>query len=169
MKESTFPPIRQEIVVEAPPERAFRIFTDGFDKWWPREHHIGKTEMARAVMEPGVGGRWYELSVDGSQCDWGKVLVWDPPRRLVLAWQLNGEWEYDPEFVTELELRFTAVGGGRTRVELEHRNIDKFGEKAATTRDALDSPAGWSGGLALFAAVAQSDTEDARDPSAKAV
>jgi len=147
-------PVRKEVVVEAPPERAFRVFTDKFDAWWPRDHHIGKVEMARAVLEPRAGGRWYEVGVDGSQCDWGKVLVWDPPKRLVMAWQLNHEWQYDPALVTELELRFTPVGPMQTRVELEHRNMERFGEHAAMMRDALGSAQGWMTHLTLFAKAA---------------
>ena len=86
-------PVRKEIVVEAAAERAFRVFTDKFDRWWPRDHHIGKAELKEAVLEPRAGGRWYEIGVDGSQCDWGKVLAYEPPRRLLLAWQLNADWQ----------------------------------------------------------------------------
>ncbi len=146
-----YPPVRKEIVVEAPPERAFRVFTDRFDQWWPREHHIGQAPMARAVLEPGVGGRFYEIGADGSECNWGKVLVWEPPRRLVIAWQLDSEWKYDPNLITELELRFTAVGPLQTKVELEHRNMERFGEKAAATREGLASEQGWGGLLLLYA------------------
>jgi uncharacterized protein YndB with AHSA1/START domain len=139
-------PVRKEIVVEAPPERAFRVFTDKFDKWWPREHHIGKSDLKEAVI------------VDGSECNWGKVLVWEPPKRLVMAWQLNGDWEYDPALITELELRFTPVGPMRTRVELEHRDMERFGEKAAQTRGALDSDQGWIMHLTLLAKAVKEET-----------
>jgi uncharacterized protein YndB with AHSA1/START domain len=144
-------PVRKEVVVEAPAERAFRVFTDKFDAWWPRDHHIGKAEMERAVLEPRAGGRWYEVGVDGSQCDWGKVLVWDPPKRVVMAWQLNHEWQYDPALVTELELRFTPIGPMQTRVELEHRNMDRFGVHSAKMREILGSAQGWTTHLTLFA------------------
>ena len=150
-------PVRKEVVVEAPPERAFRVFTDKFNAWWPRDHHIGKVEMEKAILEPRAGGRWYEVGVDGSQCDWGKVLVWDPPKRLVMAWQLNHEWQYDPALVTELELRFTPVGPMQTRVELEHRNLERFGEHAGKMRDALGSAQGWMTHLALFAEAAKQE------------
>jgi len=146
--------VRKEIVVEAPAERAFRVFTNHFDKWWPREHHILEAPMARVVLESGVGGRWYEVGTDNSECDWGRVLVWDPPKRLVLAWQLNGDWQYDPDLVTELEFRFISLGKLRTRVELEHHHLERIGEKAAATREALDSPTGWITHLTLFAAAA---------------
>ena len=153
-------PVRKEIVVEAPPERAFRVFTDKFGQWWPRDHHLG-TPLKDAIIEPHVGGRWYEVGVDGSEVDWGKVMVWDPPRRLVMAWQINGQWQYDPNLVTELELRVTPVGPMKTRVELEHRNMDRFGEAAAATRAALDSPDGWITHLTLFAKAAQEERANA--------
>jgi uncharacterized protein YndB with AHSA1/START domain len=150
--------IRKEVVVQAPAERAFRVFTDRFNQWWPREHHIGAAEMQTAIIEPRVGGRWYEVGVDGVECDWGKVLVWEPPRRLVMAWQLNADWQYDPELITELELRFVTLGAMSTRVELEHRNIERFGERAAEMFAALGSPTGWVTHLNLFAAAAAEET-----------
>ena len=151
-------PVRKEIVVEAPPERAFRVFTSGFDKWWPREHHLQEASMAKAVMETHAGGRWYEVGTDGSQCDWGKVLIWDPPKRIVLSWQINSQWQYDPQLHTEVEVRFVPAGELRTRVEFEHRLIERMGEKAAATRAELDSPGGWLMHLTLFAAEAASDS-----------
>ena len=144
-------PVRKEIVVEAPIERAFRVFTDRFDAWWPRDHHILEAPLAKAVMEPRAGGRWYEVATDGSQCDWGKVLVWDPPKRLLLSWQLTSQWKYDPDFVTELEIRFIPIGEMQTRVELEHRNMERYGDQAVAMREALDSPGGWITHLTLFA------------------
>jgi uncharacterized protein YndB with AHSA1/START domain len=87
--------IQKELTVEAPLDRAFRVFTASMGAWWPKSHHIGKSALADCVIEPRVDGRWYEVDDDGSTCDWGKVLAWDPPRRLVLAWQLNQEFQYD--------------------------------------------------------------------------
>jgi uncharacterized protein YndB with AHSA1/START domain len=144
-------PVRKEVVVEAPVERAFRVFTAKYDSWWPREHHIGKADLESAVMEPREGGRWYEIGVDGSECDWGKVLVWDPPKRVLLAWNLNADWEYDPSLTTEVEVSFIPVGPMKTRVVLEHRYMERFGEKAAQTREGLDSEQGWAMHLGLFA------------------
>ncbi len=148
-------PIRKTIVVEAPQERAFRVFTDSLDRWWPRQHQIGKVEMKEAVLEPRAGGRWYERGVDGSECEWGKVLSWDPPGKVVLAWQIDGKWQFDPKLVTEVEVRFIAEGPGRTRVELEHRNLERMGESAEAMRAIFESPGGWPGLLELFAGVAQ--------------
>jgi uncharacterized protein YndB with AHSA1/START domain len=147
----TIAPIEKQILVEAPQERAFRVFTESFDAWWPREHHIGKADMKAAVLECKPGGRFYEKGIDGSECEWGKVLVWEPPRRLIIAWQITAEWKYDPSFVTELEINFVAEGAKRTRVELEHRNLDRHGDAAAALRDMLDK--GWVGPLEKLAAV----------------
>lgn len=146
-------PIRKQIVVEAPQERAFRVFTENLDTWWPREHHIGKAELKEAVLEPRVNGRWYEKGVDGSECDWGKVLVWEPPRKLVLAWQITGMWQFDPTFSTEVEVTFTAEGPKRTLVEFEHRQLERFGESAAATRGMMES--GWGKMLDVYAAIAK--------------
>jgi len=134
--------VRKHVIVEATPERAFRIFTESTN-WWPREHHIGKADLDAVKLEPRKGGRWYERGVDGSECDWGRVLVWDPPKRLVLAWQINSQWQFDANFITEVEVRFTPAGIGKTRVDLEHRDLERFGGDVAALRQALDSPDGW--------------------------
>jgi uncharacterized protein YndB with AHSA1/START domain len=145
-------PIRKEILVEAPQERAFRVFTEKFDVWWPRDHHIGKAEMKTAVLECKQDGRFYEQSVDGTECNWGKVLVWEPPRRLVLAWQISSQWQYDPNLLTEVEITFTQEGPKRTRVELEHRNLERFGDAAQSMREMMGR--GWERTLGLFDKVA---------------
>lgn len=118
-------------------------------RWWRPEHHLGKSPLKDVVLEPRVGGRWFEVNEDGSSCDWGKVLAWEPPTRLLLAWQLNGDWQYDADFVTELEIRFTPDGNG-TRVELEHRHLDRYGDKTAAVRGSLDSEEGWAGALTAY-------------------
>ncbi len=135
-------------------ERAFRVFTEGMDRWWPREHHIGASPLKRAVLEPRAGGRWYAICEDGSECDTGKVLVWDPPRRLVLAWQITAEWKFDANFLTEVEVSFIPEGPKRTRVELEHRNLDRYGAGAVDLRKAIDGPGGWGTMLEAFASIA---------------
>jgi len=133
--------IRKQLTVEAPLERAFRVFTANMGAWWPKDHHIGKEALKDCVIEPKVNGRWYELGEDGAACDWGKVLVWDPPRRLVLAWQLNEGFKYDPALVTEVEVTFTLLGPKLTRVDFEHRDLERFGEAAERLRGAMDT--GW--------------------------
>jgi uncharacterized protein YndB with AHSA1/START domain len=145
-------PVRKTVTVKASPERAFEVFTDEYDSWWPRTHHIGKSPMTRAILEGRAGGRCYTEHVDGSECDWGKVLVWEPPHRLVLTWQIHGDWTYEPEpsQSSEVEVRFTPEAGGLTRVDLEHRHIERHGASAAALRTAVDSPNGWTGLLQMF-------------------
>lgn len=145
-------PVRKTIRVSASPARAFDVFTAGMGRWWRPEHHIAPTPFAEIVVEPKAGGRWFERDKDGAECEWGKILVWEPPERVVFAWQLDASWKYDADFITELEMRFIAEGDG-TRVELEHRNIDRFGERAAAVRASLDSMEGWNGALAKYAEI----------------
>ena len=145
--------VRKLITVEASQERAFEVWTSEFDSWWPRSHHIGEADLAATVLEPGVGGRVYERGVDGSECDWGRVLVWEPPSRLVVSWQLNGEWKFEPDLeqASEYEVRFIAEGPATTRVEFEHRNIERHGEAAPKLFEAFNSDGGWGGILKEFA------------------
>jgi len=141
--------IKKTILVNASPALAFQIFTEGHGSWWPvQTHHIGKVPAQTAILEPRVGGRWYELGEDGSECEWGKVLIWEPPHRLVLAWQIAADWKFDPNLVAEVEVRFVQEGS-KTRVELEHRKLEVFGSAAAKVRAELDG--GWLGILERFA------------------
>ena len=147
----TIAPVRKTIVVKATLAHAFDVFTRSFDAWWPRSHHIGKAALRRAVMEPRLGGRWYEIGEDGSECDWGRVLAWEPPTRLLLSWQIDGRFQFNPSIAAEVEVRFIAAGD-TTRVELEHRGFETFGrEDGERARQAVDSPGGWSGILEQFA------------------
>jgi uncharacterized protein YndB with AHSA1/START domain len=143
-------PVRKSIFVNAPQARAFDVFTNGIGCWWPKTHKIGQADVDRPIIEATVGGRWYELDVDGSECEIGKVAVWDPPARLVLIWQLTPEFKYDPDLVTEVEVLFTPEGAG-TRVELEHRDLERMGEKADAMRKTVSGPGGWPALLQLFA------------------
>lgn len=152
-------PVRKSVRVGAPPERAFAIFTDGMGRWWPKSHHIGAADLDALVIEPKAGGRWYERGVDGSECKVGKVLVFEPPTRLVLAWQLTADWKFDPGLITEVEVRFIADGANATRVELEHRNLDRYGERTDVFRTTINSPQGWGGLLELFKQTAEQDEE----------
>ncbi len=133
--------IRKQLTVEAPLDRAFRVFTANLGAWWPKDHHIGKSALKDCVIEPKVNGRWYERGEDGSECEWGKVLAWDPPRRLLLAWQLDAGFKYDPKLVTEVEVTFTLLGPKQTRVDFEHRNLERFGDAAEQLRGSMDT--GW--------------------------
>ncbi len=148
-------PVRKSITVEADAKHAFEVFTARIGSWWPRSHCIASSPQKDVVIEPRTGGRWYEIGEDGSQCDWGKVLAFEPPARLLLAWQINGSWKYDPDLVTEVEVKFTPLDGGRTRVELEHRNLERMGDKAEDVRTAINSEGGWSGILKTYAEVAE--------------
>ena len=136
-------PVRKSILVNASQTRAFEVFTARFNSWWPRTHHIGAAEMKEAIVEPRAGGRWYEKSVDGSECDWGKVLVWEPPSRIVLSWKINSKFQYEGALDSEVEVRFTPEASG-TRVDLEHRITAADAEEI---RASVDSPRGW--GLVL--------------------
>ena len=143
-------PVRKSILVQAAPDRAFTVFTANMGRWWLRSHSINAAPIADVVIEPHAGGRWYERGEDGSQCQWGKVLAWEPPRRVLLAWQIGGNWKYDSALVTEVEVNFIPEGGG-TRVELEHRHLERMGDAAEGARAAFDSPDGWSGLLSVYA------------------
>ena len=147
-------PVRKSITVRASVPQAFAIFTEDFDSWWPRSHHIGDAPMRKAIIESRLGGRCYSEQIDGTECDWGQVLAWEPPHRLVIAWQIGGDWKYEPDLAksSEVEIRFSAQPDGRTLVSLEHRHLDRAGTTAAAMRAALESPKGWGGMLELYAA-----------------
>jgi uncharacterized protein YndB with AHSA1/START domain len=144
-------PVRRSVTVKADAARAFEVFAAKVGAWWPASHHIGQTPVKDVVIEPRVGGRWYEIGEDGAECDWGHVIAWEPPERLLLAWQLGADWRFDAELVTEVEVRFIADGTGSTRVELEHRKLERMGERAAEVAASVGSPGGWSGILEAFA------------------
>lgn len=148
-------PVRKSIQVKASQSHAFEVFTSGLGRWWPTDRTIGKPPMKTAVLEPNLGGRWYELSEDGSQVDVGKVIVWEPPRRFVLSWDLNSNWKPDTTVSSEVEVQFIADGPHSTRVELEHRNFEKLGQEDGTKmRNAVDG--GWPGKLEHFKREAES-------------
>lgn len=145
-------PVLKTLQVRASPARAFEVFTAGMKRWWIPEFSINPTRSAIAdvVIEPRVGGHWYERGADGSVCDWGRVLVWEPPARLALAWQINGQYEFDAALQTELELRFKALSMGETQVTLKHRHLERIGAPAVELREQLN--AGWGTLLERFGA-----------------
>jgi len=147
--------VRKSITVNAPAAHAFAVFAEKQDTWWPRSHHIGAREKFSAILEPKVGGRWYERGDDGGECNWGRVLVWEPPHRMVLSRDINAQWKYDPSVANEVEVKFIAESRERTRVELEHRKIERYGDKAEAMLKAFDSPDGWSGMLRAMAQAAE--------------
>ena len=155
MTVSTLAPVRKTITVNVPRVKAFEVFTTRFGDWWPlASHHTADEDAATAVMEPREGGRWFERGVNGTEVDWGRVSVWEPPSRLVLAWMLNADFKPDPDpaKASEVEVRFIAEGPSTTRVELEHRKLHVYGDKAADLRAGIDGEGGWGALLEEFAA-----------------
>jgi uncharacterized protein YndB with AHSA1/START domain len=142
--------VRFEIEVAAPVEHTFRVFTEGFDTWWAREHHIGKAEMAVAILEPRAGGRWYELGVDGSECEWGVVLAWDPPHHVALSWHLDGDFAFNPrrDASSRIDVFFESTATARTRVILEHSGLDHHGDTWRKLRESIST--GWPRELRRF-------------------
>lgn len=148
--------VRRTLTVAAPPERAFEVFTSGIGTWWPLQpYSIGSEAAVDAVIEPREGGRWFERSASGTECDWGRVRVWDPPQRVVLTWEISADWQPDPSATSEVDVRFRAVDDGRTLVELEHRGLETYAARAEEMRAIFGSDDGWGGLLAHFTAAAE--------------
>jgi uncharacterized protein YndB with AHSA1/START domain len=145
--------VQSSIVVEAPIERAFSVFTEGIGSWFPPEYNLLPVEIAERVFEPREGGRVYDRGVDGSECHWARVLAYEPPNRVVISWDISPQWqiETDPKRTSEVEVRFTSEASERTRVELEHRNLDRHGEGWEQIRDSVSGEGGWPGCLRAFA------------------
>jgi uncharacterized protein YndB with AHSA1/START domain len=145
--------VRTQVVVEAPVERAFRVFTEDFGRFKPPEHNLLSAEIAETVFEPRVGGHLYDRGADGSECRWARVLVYEPPNRVVISWDISPQWqiETDLEKTSEVEVRFISETPGRTRVELEHRHLERHGVGWEAERDAVDSSGGWPLYLQRFA------------------
>jgi uncharacterized protein YndB with AHSA1/START domain len=146
--------VRTQIVVQAPIDRAFSVFTDDFGSFKPPEHNLLGVELAETVFEAHVGGHLYDRGVDGTECRWARVLVYEPPNRVVISWDISPDWqiEMDPARTSEVDVRFIAETPERTRVELEHRNLDRHGDGWEQARDAVDSEGGWPLYLQRFAA-----------------
>jgi uncharacterized protein YndB with AHSA1/START domain len=147
--------IRHEIVVGAPIERAFSVFTNGFGSFKPPEHNMLGVDIAETVFELHEGGNVYDRGVDGSECRWARVLAYEPPHRVVISWDISPQWriETDPEKTSEVDVRFIAEAPDRTRVELEHRKIDRHGDGWESVREGVDGDDGWPLYLHRFADV----------------
>jgi uncharacterized protein YndB with AHSA1/START domain len=145
--------IRTEVTVDAPQDRAFAVFTENFDQIKPREHNMLGVDIAESVFEPHPGGRVFDRGVDGSECQWGRVLAYDPPERIVFTWDINPRWqiESDLEQASEVEVRFIPDGDDRTRVELEHRHLDRHGDGWEGLREGVAGDQGWPLYLARYA------------------
>ncbi len=139
-------PIEHSVDVRVTPARAFELFAAGMGAWWPRGKTPAKNPHVEIIVEPREGGRWFERDGEGRESLWGKVLAWEPPQRLLLGWQLDQQFRYDPALLTEVELRFAALASGGTRVTLEHRQLERFGADAFA--DKLRS--GWPGMIGCF-------------------
>jgi uncharacterized protein YndB with AHSA1/START domain len=146
-------PVRKSIRVRADAARAFRIFTEEMDSWWPRTHHIGNSPMKRVVVEGRPMGAIYTEQEDGTNCPWGSVLTWEPPHLFVMAWQIRPDWQYEPDLskCSEVEVRFTPADDGTTVVELEHRGLTRHGVGCAKMREQVNSEGGWGALLGIFA------------------
>jgi uncharacterized protein YndB with AHSA1/START domain len=146
--------VRTEVVVDAPADRAFRLFTERFDRIKPREHNMLGVDIAESVFEPRAGGRVYDRGVDGSECQWGRVLAFEPPDRILFSWDINPSWRIETDLAktSEVEVRFVADGPRRTRVELEHRHLDRHGDGWDGMRDGVRAEQGWPLYLERFAA-----------------
>jgi uncharacterized protein YndB with AHSA1/START domain len=144
--------VSSSIVVDAPIERAFAVFTEDMGSWWPPEHRMLQGQKSHMVFEPKQGGRAYELGADGTECKWSTVLVWEPPHRVVLTWEISPQWslETDPAKASEVEVSFTPEAQSRTRVVVEHRHLDRHGNGWEDLRGALGSPEGWPTELASY-------------------
>jgi uncharacterized protein YndB with AHSA1/START domain len=147
--------VKTQIVVDAAVERAFQVFTERFDQIKPREHNMLGVDIAESVFEPNVGGRVYDRGVDGSECNWGRVLAYEPPRRILFSWDISPHWQIETDLnrTSEVEVRFIAEGPDRTRVELEHRNLDRHGDGWEGTREGVGGDQGWPLYLSRFVAV----------------
>jgi uncharacterized protein YndB with AHSA1/START domain len=147
------PSVRASIVVEAPIERAFRVFTEDFDRIKPCEHNMLGVDIAETVFETRTGGRIFDRGVDGSECHWARVLAYEPPNRVIFSWDIGPQWqiESDANKTGEVEVRFIAESPERTRVELEHRNLDRHGAGWESVRDGVGGDAGWPLYLQRFA------------------
>jgi uncharacterized protein YndB with AHSA1/START domain len=152
----TVAPVSKQIVVEVSAARAFDVFTAGLATWWPMtSHHIGAADPESVLVEPRVGGRLVERGVDGSECTWGHVRAWEPPHRLVFSWEISADWQIDPTIGSEVEVRFVEETPTRTRVELEHRGLESFGDRAQEMRASFDDEGGWNSLLRAFAATVE--------------
>lgn len=151
--------IHKVVNVQAPQAVAWRVFTEGMGTWWPlTSYNIGTAPAVDAVIEPRVGGRWYERGDDGSTCDWGSVQTWEPDSRLVLYWEITADWQHDPSLKTEIEIRFIPEGANATRVEVEHRRLDLYGARRDEMRTIFDTGGDWGRLLQSFADTARAAT-----------
>lgn len=143
--------VRRQVTVPATPELAFEVFTTRLADWWPG-HRIGAQPAEAFVLEPGPQGRWYERGTDGTECEWGRVVRWEPPRRVTLTWEIDASWQRDPDRASEVDVTFEDTPGG-TLVTLVHSSLERAGDGWESMRDAVAGPAGWGPMLARVASL----------------
>jgi len=147
-------PVNKVITVKASQAKAFDVFTNGIDRWWPKSHGIGNAPIVANIIEPYKGGRWYSTHEDGSEAVIGHMRVWEPPSRIVFGWEINAMWKPDKTVGSEVEVRFIAVDANTTRVEVEHRDFESLGQEGGQKmRDELNG--GWPGILELYKKTAE--------------
>jgi uncharacterized protein YndB with AHSA1/START domain len=147
-------PVRKTTRVKASIAHAFKVFTEGLARWWPSDHGVGKKPIRTVLMQPRLGGRWLEIAEDGTETTVGTIIVWEPPHRLVLVWQINAQWKPDASMRSEVDVRFTSDGPDATLVELVHHKFETMGEEAgASLRKDVDR--GWPGLIERFAQEAE--------------
>jgi uncharacterized protein YndB with AHSA1/START domain len=145
--------VQVQIVVDAPIDHAFAVFTAGLGTWFPPEYNLLAVPIAERIFEPRAGGRVYDRGTDGTECHWGNVLVYEPPTRVVISWNISPRWqiEADPANRSEVEVRFFPETDDRTRVELDHRHLERHGDGWQKQREELGGEGGWPGCLRKYA------------------
>jgi uncharacterized protein YndB with AHSA1/START domain len=151
--QATTTSVDTSIVVDAPIEEAFSVFTEGIGTWWPREYNLLEVDIAERIFEPRVGGQVYDRGVDGSECHWARVLAYEPPNRVVISWDISPQWQIETDHAktSEVEILFVSEAPDRTRVDVEHRHLDRHGDGWESLRDSVGSDSGWPGSVRRFA------------------
>jgi uncharacterized protein YndB with AHSA1/START domain len=152
-EQATTTSVGTSIVVDAPIDEAFSVFTEGIATWWPPEYNLLEVDIAERIFEPRVGGQVYDRGVDGSECHWARVLAYEPPNRVVISWDISPQWQIETDHAksSEVEILFVSEAPDRTRVDVEHRHIDRHGDGWESLRDSVGSDGGWPGCVRRFA------------------
>jgi uncharacterized protein YndB with AHSA1/START domain len=144
--------IKRTLHLDVPIEKAFQVFTERMGTWWPASHHVGATPFKDILIDPRAGGRWYEINVEGAECVWGTVVEWQPPKKVVLSWHLQPDWKFDPDLAraSEVVMEFVKEGPKKTRVEFEHRHLERHGAGWENMRAQVGAEGGWPAILELY-------------------
>ena len=149
--------VKRTLHVEVPIEKAFQVFTERMGQWWPATHHVGNTPFKDILIDKKKGGRWYEINVEGAECIWGTVVEYQPPKKVVLSWHLQPDWSFSADLskASEVALEFVAEGPEKTRLEFEHRHLERHGAGWENMREQVSGDGGWPAILALYLAAAK--------------